>query len=900
MVTWRSKTCLPMEIKELKQRLRLSEVIAHYGLRPDKHGRLLCPFHDDKTPSLQLYPKTDTFCCFSTNCNAGTGDVIRFIELMDKCSTHEAIMKAKTLIGVMPAVPAVPPVAASPADPLDREAVLTKVFSSFRKALPASRKATDYLQGRGLDYKEHECGYNSGGLHVESKNHHLVVSMVKHGLLKPRPAGGYSVWAKDCVIFPLKDAEGRIVSLYGRSVTNNSDQRHFYLTGRMGLYPCYPAAATTKLLLTESIIDAASLLQQPGITAQYSLLALYGTNGLTDEHQQAIISLPALTEILLILDGDEAGKAATIKHAQTLSGLLPNVRFTHVPLPDGEDVNSVLQSHDDPQVLVDLIAQRQRLDFSFSMEVPAPAREQAPVIPIPTTSAADDRLNTTNPELLVYESALLQVTVLGGVRLTGLDRLRVTLKVEHRQGMFLPVRHSLDLYHHGQVQQLVQLVTEVFDMNGQAVVTLVAQLTGALESYRALRLEHQQAKPESKPTLSPAQRQSAIQYLQQPNLLRRTSEDIGQSGIVGEEMNRLIAYLVYSSRKQATPLHVMFLGASGSGKTYLQEKVSELIPAEEKIEITQVTENAFYYFRQDELKHKLLLIEDLDGAESSLYPLRELQSKKRISKTVTIKDTKGNLKTITVVVEGPVSVSGCTTREKLYEDNANRCLLLYVDGSAAQDGRIMAYQTRASAGQVDHGREQAIKSLLRNVQQVLQPVRVVNPYAQHITLPSEIFKPRRTMTLLLAFIEAVTFYHQYQRAQKKDGSGQPYIETTVEDIKAALHLLKEVLFSKGDELAKATRNFLEQLKVLLAAEGKDSFTAREIRQQLRIAPGTLKRYLSELERYGYLKGSGNRYRHYEYTIIRMDEYEALKASIDSQLQAILAKIKERPGSSVAQ
>ncbi|WP_162946177.1 CHC2 zinc finger domain-containing protein [Chitinophaga barathri] len=884
-----------MEIKELKARLSLAEVVAHYGLRPDKHQRLLCPFHDDKTPSLQLYPKTDTFCCFSTNCHAGTGDVIRFIELMDKCSTHEAIIKAKSLIGgalPQPAVPAAP--AQPPTDPLEREAVLNKVFSSFKKALPASRKAVDYLQGRGLDYKQHECGYNSGGLHVESKNHHLVTSMVTYGLLKPRAAGGYSVWAKDCVIFPLKDVQHKIVSLYGRSIFNNSDQRHFYMTGRTGLYPGYPAPATTKLILTESIIDAASLLQQPAIAAQYSVLALYGTNGLTDEHQQAIITLAALDEMIFMLDADEAGKAATIKHAQTLSGLLPNVQFTHVPLPDGEDVNSVLQSHDDPQVLADLIAQRQPLHFSFSIESKTPS-----VIPIPVLQT-NERLNTANPELLVYDGVLLQVTVLGGVRLTGLDRLRVTLKVEHRQGMFLPVRHSLDLYNHGQVQQLVSLVTETFDMNGQAVVTLVAQLTGALESYRAQRLERLQAKPESKPALTPAQRQAAIQYLQQPHLLRRTSEDIGQSGIVGEEMNRLIAYLVYSSRRQATPLHVMFLGASGSGKTYLQEKVSELIPAEEKIEITQVTENAFYYFRQDELKHKLLLIEDLDGAESALYPLRELQSKKRISKTVTIKDTKGNLKTITVVVEGPVSVSGCTTREKLYEDNANRCLLLYVDGSAEQDGRIMAYQTKLSAGQVDHGKEQAIKSLLRSVQQVLQPVRVVNPYAQHITLPSEIFKPRRTMTLLLAFIEAVTFYHQYQRAQKKDGSGQPYIETTPADITAAFHLLKEVLFSKGDELAKATRNFLEQLKALLAVEGKDSFTAREIRQQLRIAPATLKRYLSELERYGYLKGSGNRYRHYEYTIARADEYEVLKSSIDSQLQAILVKIKERSGRSVVQ
>ena len=66
--------------------------------------------------------------------------------------------------------------------------------------------------------------------------------------------------------------------------------------------------------------------------------------------------------------------------------------------------------------------------------------------------------------------------------------------------------------------------------------------------------------------------------------------------------------------------------------------------------------------------------------------------------------------------------------------------------------------------------------------------------------------------------------------------------------------------------------------------------AKDIREKLRIAPATLKRYLSELERYGYLKGSGNRYRHYEYMITRPDEYEALKTSIDSQLQAILQKI----------
>jgi hypothetical protein len=71
----------------------------------------------------------------------------------------------------------------------------------------------------------------------------------------------------------------------------------------------------------------------------------------------------------------------------------------------------------------------------------------------------------------------------------------------------------------------------------------------------------------------------------------------------------------------------------------------------------------------------------MDGAQNVLYPLRELQTKRHISKTVPIKDSKGNLRTITLHVEGPICLAGTTTRERLYEDNANRSLLIYIDNS---------------------------------------------------------------------------------------------------------------------------------------------------------------------------------------------------------------------------
>lgn len=65
-----AKIIFSMEISEIKQRLTLPMVLSYYGLKADKSHRINCPFHDDKTPSMQLYPKTQTAYCFSANCSA--------------------------------------------------------------------------------------------------------------------------------------------------------------------------------------------------------------------------------------------------------------------------------------------------------------------------------------------------------------------------------------------------------------------------------------------------------------------------------------------------------------------------------------------------------------------------------------------------------------------------------------------------------------------------------------------------------------------------------------------------------------------------------------------------------------------------------------------------------------
>jgi predicted transcriptional regulator len=364
--------------------------------------------------------------------------------------------------------------------------------------------------------------------------------------------------------------------------------------------------------------------------------------------------------------------------------------------------------------------------------------------------------------------------------------------------------------------------------------------------------------------------------------------------MIGEENNRLLMYLVFTSRLREQPLHIISLGGSGTGKTYLQEKISELVPEQDKLEITILSENAFYYFDQKELKNKLVLIEDMDGAQDVLYPLRELQSKKRISKTIPIKDPKGNMKTITLKVEGPICLAGTTTRERLYEDNSNRSLLIYLDGSKEHKESIMEYQRKLSAGKVQTKEENELKEFFKDMQTVLRPITVRNPYAEYLKLPEYIFKPLRTNAHYLATIETITFYHQYQRTVKTDPkTNEKYIETTLEDIEWANKLLKEVLLAKADELPRAIREFFERLKKWMGNNKTEVFYAKEIREKFRMSSSSCNRYILELLKSNYIKiTGGNKYRQgFEYQIVKQDEYKKLQQHVKNALDQALENIK---------
>lgn len=394
---------------------------------------------------MQVYYKTHTAYCFSSNCktHGKSLDVIDFIMHMENITKHEAILKAQEMItgesstGTTKAQP-------KPKQQESRISFLTNMFTYFKNAIHNSKPAQEYLHGRKLDNSKTEVGYNSGQFHHGArKDENLINTCLQYGLLldlgtKARTGdAAYKPFGKWGLVFPLKNRQNEIVSLYFRSTLDDKNQRHFYLKDRQGLYPSYPTAEAKKLILTESVIDAATLLEQENIKSKYEVLALYGTNGLTDEHQQAIKELNQLEEIIFFLNGDQAGIKSVEKYAPMLKADYPKAKITNVEVPENEDVNSLLQGHS-PEILTHLIESRKEYNFIFSIEnqlkikdteeekVTEPSVEAPPSEP--ETKEPQTGLDTNNPYNLKYSGNEAHYSI-KGFNIHQLDSLKITLQI---------------------------------------------------------------------------------------------------------------------------------------------------------------------------------------------------------------------------------------------------------------------------------------------------------------------------------------------------------------------------------------------------------------------------------------------------------------------------------------
>jgi len=892
-----------MEIKDIKARLSIEDVLNHYNIQTDRHNKTCCPFHEEKTPSFTVYPKTNSFHCFGCDVS---GDTIEFIQLKEKCTKHEAILKAEGFIGEQPDIkaaetkpkpsPKEPQPPQEPTTELPRLAVLSKIVQDTKASYKRTEAAQQYMKDRGLDAAKLEIGYIGREL-GKGWNSALQQSGLNLGMLKQNKQNIITPKFTQCLVFFTQNEKGQVANVYGRSIVAPSEAetgKHFYLNGHhQGIYPSYPKADTKKLILTECIIDCATLQQIESITKDYGLIALFGVNGLTDEIEECIKGLKELNEIILFFDGDKAGKEAINKTVQKLQSIKESIKITYIETPENEDINSLAQGHE-PEVFTHLINQRKQV---APLNLPQGETSENPLAnPAPSLlgRAGEGLLLTANPNKLIFTTSSLRFTIWGGIEKDNLHRLKVNLLVEHTADSLKYYQDDVNLYSNQQLQRFIKGVAEELETSSTTVKNALRELASQLAEYR-LKLaddERKALQPKLYQMTTEEQRE-AMAFLKAKGLVKNTLKTIEKTGLVGEQKNGLLLFFLYLSRLMDEPLHAIIFGKSGSGKTYLQTRVSECLPEESLRTITSLTENTLYYSARDFWKHKVLLIEDLEGVYNAFLPLREFMSKQSITKLTTDKDAKGNNVQKLLTVEGPICVSGATTQESIYEDNANRSYLLHIDESANHLNEVMQYQRKQQAGLINEIQQQKAKQILRNAQRLLRGIKVINPYAPQLEIPQCVFKKLRTNIHYLKLIEIITFYLQHQREIKTDANGKPYIETAIEDIECANYLVKETLLRKSDELSGDLRNFFESLKANAIAKKAQSFYAKEIREHFRMNPMKINRFLRDLENRGYIgRSGGNRKFGFEYEITAWDEYEKLKDGINI-LDEILQKLKEK-------
>jgi hypothetical protein len=323
-------------------------------------------------------------------------------------------------------------------------------------------------------------------------------------------------------------------------------------------------------------------------------------------------------------------------------------------------------------------------------------------------------------------------------------------------------------------------------------------------------------------------------------------------------------------------LAVIIQSTSAAGKSTLMEAVLAMLPEEERIKYSAMTGQSLYYLGETNLKHKVLAIVEEEGAEKAGYALKLLQSEGELTIASTGKDpTTGRMETQEYHVEGPVMIFLTTTAVEIDEELLNRCLILTVDESREQTARIHTLQRKARTleGLVAKEEKKDLLRVMRNAQRLLQPLAVVNPFADELTFTSDRTRTRRDHEKYLTLIDAIALLHQHQRPvehlDKETGCRLPgvaqrakigFIRATLDDIALANRLAPELLGRSLDELPPQTRRLLEIVKGLVKAIAKAQvmdtqqalFSRRDIQQKSGWSYSQIKRHLLRLQEEEYI------------------------------------------------
>jgi len=299
------------------------------------------------------------------------------------------------------------------------------------------------------------------------------------------------------------------------------------------------------------------------------------------------------------------------------------------------------------------------------------------------------------------------------------------------------------------------------------------------------------------------------------------------------------------------------------------EKIAELINPEDVLYFSRITAQSLYYMGKDGLVNKLLVIDEASGSDEAEYSIRTLQSRKKLSMAVVMKDpSTGKQRTKFFIVDGPIAYLDSSTSYSNPE-NENRCFTLTLDESTDQTKRIMNAHIQKRINRTEFGIKEIIGKH-HNAQRVLRPLKVIIPFAGKIEFPAHFLRARRDFDRFLSLMEASAFLHQYQRNIISTQEGE-MIEATLKDYEIAYSLQSEVIGSSLSELNPLCKGVYDTIKENILRISKETrkpldqvdFTRKDVRVWTMKQDHIIKDTMRELESLEYLgkriSGTGGRF-----------------------------------------
>jgi DNA primase catalytic core len=855
------------EIERIKRESDLAAVVRARGieLKPQGHDLVgLCPFHDDKNPSLHVTPGTRLWRCVS--CQA-TGNVIQFVQKFDGVSFRHAceLLKAGTLAALAGPATGTPvkkstvPKLPAPITPdADDQAALRQVLDYYHERLKENPPALVYLKKRGISAEAigmFKIGFvdRTLGLRLPQGNRKegaaLRARLTALGIL--RETGHEHLRGR--VVFPVVAESGEIGTVYGRAIDDGGKhERHLFLPGpQRGVFN--PAALrSSEIIVTEGIVDALSFW-----CAGFKYVTTgYSAKALPEELLSALVAAK-VQRVLVAFDRDEAGDKGALEVASQLSEY--GIEAARVLFPHGQDANSYALAVTPPEKSLGVLLRSAQPMGELRQAVPAPvlrsgvaaasslhvtrapsslaakaaleaaavAREppEIPTLPDePQKAAREENPSAALPPTVPNPSPVVVakndgeeiVLVLGDrewrvrglQKNSGFESLKVTLRVGCGERWHLD---SLDLCVARQRAAFTEAAAAETLLKPELVKRDLGHVLRQLEELQEARLKAEaEPKKTAAPDLPAELRAKALALLRAPNLWELIAEHAAWCGIAGERVNVLLGYLGAVSRLLDRPLAIIIQSSSAAGKTTLMDAILAFMPLERRIKYSAMTGQSLFYMAGTDLKHKILAIVEEAGAEKASYALKLLQSEGELRIASTGKDPHtGRMETQEYHVEGPTMIFLTTTSHEMDEELQNRCLVLTVDESREQTERIHQLQreARTEAGLARKARRAELLELHRAAQSLLQPLPVFNPYADKLRFLSHQLRTRRDHEKYLLLIDTLAVLFQHQR-ERKMIEGREHVVATLDDIARANALAHEVLGRGLDDMPPQTRRLL--------------------------------------------------------------------------------------------